>query len=108
MPGTPNEHYHINSVRGLLQSGELTEKNIDDMIRPMIATLIRFGLYERFRNGQPNEDHLAARLPEHEKVSYQTAAEGTVLLKNNGILPLKEKQRVLLVLTPALSSAVKV
>ena len=97
MPGTPDEHYHINSVRGLLKSGELTEKNIDDMIRPMIATLIRFGLYDRFKNGQPNEDHLAARLPEHEKISYQTAAEGTVLLKNNGILPLKEKQRVLLV-----------
>ena len=97
MPGTPNEFYHINSVRELLKSGELTEKNIDDMIRPMIATCIRFGLYERFKNGQPNEDHLASRLSEHERVSYQTAAEGTVLLKNNGILPLKEGQRVLLV-----------
>ena len=97
MPGQADEFYHINSVRGLLKSGELTEKNIDDMIRPMIATCIRFGLYERFKNGQPNEDSLEARLPEHEKVSYQTAAEGTVLLKNNGILPLREKQRVLLV-----------
>ena len=97
MPGTPNEFYHINSVRELLKSGELTEKNIEDMIRPMIATCIRCGLYERFKNGQPNEDHLASRLPEHEKVSLQTAAEGSVLLKNNGILPLKEGQRVLLV-----------
>ncbi len=97
MPGQVNEFYHINQVRDLLKSGELTEKNIDDMIRPMIATCIRFGLYERFKNGQPNEDHLASKLPEHEKVSLQTAAEGTVLLKNNGILPLKEGQRVLLV-----------
>lgn len=97
MPGNVDEPYHINSVRGLLKSGEITEKNIDDMIRPMIATCIRFGLYERFRNGQPNEDHLASKLPEHEKVSYQTAAEGTVLLKNNGILPLKEGQEILLV-----------
>ncbi len=97
MPGAPNEFYHINSVRELLKSGELTEKNIDDMIRPMIATLYRFGLYERFKNGQPNEDHLASKLPQHEQVSYKTAAEGTVLLKNNGILPLKEGQNVLLV-----------
>ncbi|MBE6197535.1 MAG: glycosyl hydrolase [Rikenellaceae bacterium] len=97
MPGQVNEFYHINQVRDLLKKGELTEKNIDDMIRPMIATLIRFGLYERFKNGQPNEDHLAAKLPEHEKVSLNTAAEGTVLLKNNGILPLKEGQQVLLV-----------
>ena len=97
MPGTPDEFYHINSVRGLLQSGELNEKNIDDMIRPMIATLIRFGLYERFKNGQPNEDALEAKFPHHEQVSYQTAAEGSILLKNNGILPLKEGQQVLLV-----------
>ncbi len=97
MPGLANEPYHVNSVRELLQNGKLSEKNIDDMIRPMIATCIRFGLYERFKNGQPNEEALAAKLPEHEKLSLQTAAEGTVLLKNNGILPLKEGQEVLLV-----------
>ena len=97
MPGHPNEFYHINSVRGLLKEGEITEKNIEDMIRPMIATCFRFGLYDRFKNGQPNEDQLASKLPEHEKVSYNTAAEGTVLLKNNGILPLKEGQSILLV-----------
>ena len=97
MPGTANEFYHINSVRGLLKSGEITEQNIDDMIRPMVATLIRFGLYERFKNGQPNEDALEAKFPHHEQVSYQTAAEGSVLLKNDGILPLKEGQQVLLV-----------
>ena len=97
MPGTPNEYFHINSVRQLLMAGELTEKNIDDMIRPMIATLIRFGLYDRFRNGQPNEDALEAKFPEHERVSYQTAAEGSILLKNDGILPLSEGQEILLV-----------
>ena len=97
MPGDRNQPQHINSVQGLLASGELTEQNIDDMIRPMIATCIRFGLYERFKNGQPNEDALEAKFPHHEQVSYQTAAEGSILLKNNGILPLNEGQQVLLV-----------
>ena len=97
MPGDRNQPQHINSVRGLLTSGELTEKNIDDMLRPMVATCIRFGLYERFKNGQPNEDALEAKFPHHEQVSYQTAAEGSIMLKNNGILPLKEGQQVLLV-----------
>ena len=97
MPGDANEPHHINTVRGLLESGEITEKNIDDMIRPMIATCIRFGLYERFKNGQPNEDALESKFPHHEQVSYQTAAEGSILLKNDGILPLKEGQQVLLV-----------
>ena len=97
MPGDRNQPQHINSVRGLLTSGELTEKNIDDMLRPMVATCVRFGLYERFKNGQPNEDALEAKFPHHEQVSYQTAAEGSIMLKNNGILPLKEGQQVLLV-----------
>ena len=96
MPGYPNEPHHINSVRGLLKEGKITEKNIEDMIRPLIATCIRYGLYERFKNGQPNEDALEAKFPHHEAISYQTAAEGAVLLKNNGILPLQEGQQVLL------------
>ena len=97
MPGDPNEFYQINSASELLAAGELTEKNIEDMIRPLIATCIRYGLYERFKNGQPNEDALEAKFPHHEQVSYQTAAEGSILLKNDGILPLKEGQQVLLV-----------
>ena len=97
MPGDRNQPQHINSVRGLLKEGKLTEKNIDDMILPMITTCIRFGLYERFKDGQPNEDALESKFPHHEQVSYQTAAEGSVLLKNDGILPLKEGQQVLLV-----------
>ena len=85
------------SVRELIDRKELTERDLDKMLRPMIATCIRFGLYERFKNGQPNEDHLVAKMPEHLKVSYQTAAEGTVLLKNNGILPIADNRQILLI-----------
>ena len=85
------------SVRELVVRKELSERDLDKMLRPMIATCIRFGLYERFKNGQPNEDHLVAKMPDHLKVSYQTAAEGTVLLKNNGILPLAENRQILLI-----------
>ena len=97
MPGDQNQSHYINSIPELLAAGEITEQNIDDMIRPMIATCIRYGLYERFKNGQPNEDALESKFPHHEQVSYQTAAEGSILLKNDGILPLKEGQQVLLV-----------
>ena len=85
------------SVRELVDRKELTEKDLDKMLKPMIATCVRYGLYERFKNGQPNEDHLVAKMPDHLKVSYQTAAEGTILLKNNGILPLGEERQILLI-----------
>lgn len=85
------------SVRELIERKELTEKDLDKMLRPMIATCLRYGLYERFKDGQPNEDHLVEKMPEHLKVSYQTAAEGTVLLKNNGLLPIADNRQILLI-----------
>ena len=68
-----------------MKQGEITEKDIENMIRPLIATCIAFNLYDR----DAWDKSLQAKFPEHAARSYSVAAEGTVLLKNNGILPLK-------------------
>lgn len=96
MPGADNFYYKKN-VKQLLEEGEITEKDVENMIRPMIATCIRFGLYERILNGEQYKWELEAKLPEHLKVSYQTAAEGAILLENNGVLPLSTDKKVLVV-----------
>lgn len=67
-----------------MRSGEITEKDIENMIRPLIATCIAFNLYDR----DAWDKSLQAKFPEHAARSYAVAAEGTVLLKNTGILPL--------------------
>ncbi len=95
MPG--EEYFYVKeSVDDLLAKGELTEKNIDDMIRPMIAACIRFGLYDDIEKGERCKKELAAAMPAHLDVACRTAAEGTVLLANNGILPLATDRRILL------------
>lgn len=95
MPG--EEYFYVKeSVKDLLAKGELTEKDIDNMIRPQIATCIRFGLYDRINNGEQYKKELAANMPAHLDIAYRTAAEGTVLLTNNGILPLNGDRKILL------------
>ena len=80
-----------------MAEGVVTEKDIENMIRPTIATCIRWGLYDRYINGEQYKPELEAKLPDHLEVSYRTAAEGAVLLKNNGILPLATDRKVLVV-----------
>ncbi len=89
MPGK-DYFYMSHDVKALVEAGELTEKNIDDMIRPTIATCIRFGFYERINSGNKYCWEMESLMPDHEKVAYRTAAEGTVLLENNGILPYRD------------------
>lgn len=96
MPGEP-AHYIKKTPRDLVAEGVVTEKDIEAMIRPTIATCIRWGLYDRYNNGEQYKPELEAKLPDHLEVSYRTAAEGTVLLKNNGILPLSTDRKVLVV-----------
>ncbi|MBQ5753903.1 MAG: glycoside hydrolase family 3 C-terminal domain-containing protein [Alistipes sp.] len=96
MPGEP-AHYIKKTPRDLVAEGVVTEKDIENMIRPTIATCIRWGLYDRYINGEQYKPELEAKLPDHLEVSYRTAAEGAVLLKNNGILPLATDRKVLVV-----------
>lgn len=96
MPGE-NAFYIKKKPADLVAEGVVTEKDIENMIRPTIATCIRWGLYDRYNSGKQYDKSLEAKLPAHLEISYQTAAEGAVLLRNNGILPLATTKRVLVV-----------
>lgn len=96
MPGE-DAFYIKKKPADLVAEGVVTEKDIENMIRPTIATCIRWGLYDRYNSGKQYDKSLEAKLPAHLEVSYQTAAEGAVLLKNNGILPLATTSKVLVV-----------
>ncbi len=95
MPGY-DYFYCEDNAASLVAKGVVTEEDIENMIRPQIAACIQFGLYDRINNGEEYKWELEAKMPEHVEVAYQTAAEGTVLLSNNGILPFKREGDVLL------------
>ena len=79
-------------VRELLRQGCISEKDLERMIRPNVATAVAFGLYDRVKY-RPD---LLGRFPAHAETACEVAAKGTVLLRNNGILPLAVGRRILL------------
>jgi beta-glucosidase len=77
--------YKPKKLKHLLEKGDITEENINDSIKKLFLVYRKVGLFENpkmFSMGIRNN-------PEHQELSRKIAEEGTVLLKNKGILPLQ-------------------
>ncbi|NDV79419.1 beta-glucosidase [Dysgonomonas sp. 511] len=88
----PGRKELFSEVKSLLAEGRITEKDIEQMIQPVIATGIAFGLYNR----EKYIPEWLNKYPQHEQTAYDVAAEGITLLSNNGILPLRTARKILL------------
>lgn len=81
-------------IMPLMKEGKITEATIDDKVRRLLRTAIRFGWLDR-----PQEDLSIPRLnQEGRKVTLQAARESIVLLKNQGnILPLGKQKNIAII-----------
>ncbi len=80
-----------------VQSGEIPMARLDDAVRRILRVKLRAGLFDK---GAPSTRPLAGRFDllgsvEHRAVARQAVRESLVLLKNNGVLPLKPQANVL-------------
>jgi beta-glucosidase len=77
-----------------IQSGQVSQKTIDDKVRRIIRTELEFGWQDR-----PAQDYSIPRYNlEGRQVALQAAREGIVLLKNDGnVLPLKNMKTIALI-----------
>ncbi len=88
----------FHNTLGQVKSGQITQARLDDAVRRILRVKMRAGLFER---GKPSDRPLAAKTeligaPEHRAVARQAVRESLVLLKNNdGLLPLRRQQKVL-------------
>lgn len=68
-----------------IANGIVDERTIDEKVQNILQTLISFGFFDR-----PQKDEkLSERNPFSDNASLELARNGVVLLKNDGILPLK-------------------
>ena len=79
------------------RSGTLSMARLDDAVRRILRVKLRAGLFEA---GRPSSRPFAGRYDllgsaEHRAVARQAVRESLVLLKNQGVLPLKPSARVL-------------
>ena len=98
MPG--ENYFYIDkdaTAAALVKRGVLKESEIDRMIRPQIAACVKFGLYERFAGGKEYDSSMEFKMPAHKDIAYETAAQGIVLLKNEGVLPISSGKKIYLV-----------
>lgn len=91
----PGSYDFGESIEDLMAEAKISEREIDEMVRPIFATAYAMGFYDRPKY-MPS---LLEKFPEHEKVSRKVAEEGIVLLKNNGILPIKNGENKKMLLT---------
>ena len=80
-----------NVIIGLVKDGRIPMERVDDAARRVIRLKVRLGLFDN-----PTWEH---EYPEYAseafaKQSYDAAVESEVLLKNEGILPLKGTERI--------------
>jgi beta-glucosidase len=83
MPG-PRER-RVKAVIDAVQSGELDESMLDEAVRRILE--IVFKATETVKGGSFD-------MVKHHALARRVAGEGMILLKNNGILPLKEQKHI--------------
>ena len=82
----------VNDLVAVVESGEVPMSRIDDAVRRILRLKVRLGLFENPTWEHEYKDFACERFA---KESYAAAVESEVLLKNEGILPLKGTERIL-------------
>lgn len=93
MAMVPYECQFAIDLKELVEEGEVPMSRIDDAVRRILRLKYRLGLFDA------PDTHLAD-YPEfgsdaHASLAYEAAVESEVLLKNNGILPLRKDVKIL-------------
>jgi beta-glucosidase len=68
-----------------VNQGKVAQSTLDDMTRRVLTQMFRFGLFDHGPTGNTGAVVTSAA---HTQVAQDVAAQGSVLLKNNGVLPL--------------------
>ena len=82
----------VNVIVDLAEKGEIPMSRIDDAVRRVLRLKVRLGLFENPTWDKEYPDFACERFA---KESYAAAVESEVLLKNEGVLPLKGTERLL-------------
>lgn len=87
------------NLKKALDEGLITMADLDRAVSNVLAMKFRLGLFDN-PYVQPKRAREVCRSTEHKKLAQKVAEEGTVLLKNDGILPLSRTMKRIAVIGP--------
>lgn len=82
-----------------LNEGLVTMETLDKAVANVLRLKFRMGLFEN-PYVSPEQAKKLVRSPEHKELAREVARQGTILLKNNGILPLSKDIKSIAVIGP--------
>ena len=87
--------HYINYGKKLVEEGCLSMELIDQAVRNILNLKNELGLFENpFKDANPEAEKKLHLCKEHREKARQAARQSIVLLKNDGILPLKEEIKI--------------
>ena len=88
-------------LAGLVREGRIPQKLLDDAVMRVLELKNDLGLFENPYHGADEEAEKRLNLcPKHREIARRAAEESAVLLKNEGILPLKKGIRKIALIGP--------
>ncbi len=86
-----NKYFLGDAFETLCENDEVFAKALDDKVRRILRLMLRVNKLS------PNRKNGSFNTKEHQEATYKIASEAIVLLKNDGLLPLKKEIKKLLV-----------
>jgi beta-glucosidase len=81
----PGAAFFGNGLASAVASGQVSQATLDTMVSRVLTQMFAFGMFDKQPTGNTGT---VVTTPAHVTTAKQIAEEGTVLLKNNGVLPL--------------------
>ncbi len=89
---------YINHLEKLIADGIISEADLDKSVMKMLELKNKLGLFENpYKDGSAEAEKELLFCEEHKALSRRAAEQSIVLLKNNGILPLAELSKTVVI-----------
>lgn len=91
-----HSHFYHENLKELVESGKVSEEVLDEAVRRVLRIKFEKGLFENpYTDEAIGETVMSTK--EARSLALEAAKHSMVLLKNDGILPLNQNQKILLV-----------
>jgi beta-glucosidase len=89
---------YMHNLKTLVKEEKVDEKTIDEAVYRILELKEKLGLFENpYRAADEEREKEVVLNPSHREAAYELALKSSVLLKNDGVLPLQKDKKIALI-----------